>query len=78
MEMLMYMGTFPFEEEVYLNYEYCTDSIIRFRYKKLVSEVKEVSEPSKPSKDVPKGPPNKERSIGEVMELVKKFKSLCA
>lgn len=35
MKMYVYMGTFPSEAPAYLKHEFCPDSLIRIKYKKM-------------------------------------------
>lgn len=56
--MYVYLGTFPFENPVYLKHEYCHENFIKIKYKKLSDSPKNSansqSQPSKNNQYCPK------------------------
>ena len=73
--MLEYIGTYPFPSQVLLKYENFPEAIIRLKYKKVGQPESPKNE--KKERNTPKKK-NADRSIGEVLEMVKKWRELGA
>lgn len=51
--MYVYLGTFPFENPVYLKHEYCHENFIKIKYKKLSDSPKNsINAQTQPNKNV--------------------------
>lgn len=75
--MYMYLGNFPSEAPMLLQHEYCSENVIKIKYKRISDSPK--SGPAVQQQQAPvKGGKEKSsgRTIGEVQEIVKKWRKI--